>query len=65
MRATGHDRFTPESDRKSGHARMVMSALPLKTDMCDATNDVGYGPIADISYRWAELLLRCARCPRR
>jgi hypothetical protein len=25
-----------------------MSALPLKADMCDATNDVRYGPMADI-----------------
>ena len=27
-------RFTPNSDRKSGHVPMVMSALPLKADMC-------------------------------
>jgi hypothetical protein len=26
-----------------------MSASPPKADMCGATNDVGYGPIADIS----------------
>jgi hypothetical protein len=25
-----------------------MSALPPKADMCSATGDVGYGPIADI-----------------
>jgi hypothetical protein len=39
-------RFTPES----GHVRRkrVMSALLLKADMCGATSDVGYGPIADI-----------------
>jgi hypothetical protein len=34
-------RFTPNSDRKSGHAQMVMSALPPKADMCSATSDVG------------------------
>jgi hypothetical protein len=26
---------------------MVMSALPPKADMCGATGNVGYGPIAD------------------
>jgi hypothetical protein len=31
-----HIRFTPNSDRKSGHLPMVMSALPLKADMCGA-----------------------------
>src|SRR6185295_13297067 len=36
------------SDRESGHAQMVMSALPLKADMCGATGDVCYGPKADI-----------------
>jgi hypothetical protein len=25
-----------------------MSALPPKADMCDATNDVYFGPIADM-----------------
>jgi hypothetical protein len=34
-------RFTPNSDRKSRHAAMVMSASPLKADMCGATSDVG------------------------
>jgi hypothetical protein len=29
--------------------RIVMSALPLKADMCGATRDVRYGPIADKS----------------
>jgi hypothetical protein len=42
--------FTPNSDRKSRHAAMVMSALPLKADMCGATSDVGYGPKADILF---------------
>jgi hypothetical protein len=28
--------------------QIVMSALPPKADMCSATGDVGYGPIADI-----------------
>jgi len=39
--AIGHVRFTANSDRKSRHAAMVMSALHLKADMCGATNDVG------------------------
>jgi hypothetical protein len=34
---------------KSGHMRRnkLMSALPLKADMCGATRDVCFGPIAD------------------
>jgi len=35
--AKGHVRFTPNSDRESGHAAMVMSALHLKADMCGET----------------------------
>src|SRR5262245_59939878 len=46
--APTHVRFTPNSDRKSRHAQMVMSALPLKADMCGATRDVRFGPIADM-----------------
>jgi hypothetical protein len=46
--AKRHVRFTPNSDRKSGHAAMVMSALPSKADMCSAASDVCYGPTADI-----------------
>jgi len=38
--AISHVRFTPDSDRKSRHAAMVMSALHLKADMCSATSDV-------------------------
>jgi hypothetical protein len=30
-------RFTPDSDRESGFLRKVMSALPLKADVCGAT----------------------------
>jgi hypothetical protein len=40
-------RFTPNSDRESRHPQRVMSALPLKADMCGATSYVGYGPKAD------------------
>jgi len=36
---------TPNSDRKSRHAAMVMSALHLKADMCGAATDVRVGPI--------------------
>src|SRR5262245_36809341 len=46
--AKGHVRFTPNSDRKSGHPQPVMSALPPKADMCGATTDVRSGPIADM-----------------
>ena len=41
-------RFTPKSDRESGLPHKVMSALPLKADMCSALADVRYGPKADI-----------------
>jgi hypothetical protein len=46
--AKPHVRFTPNSDRESGHAAKVMSALPPKADMCGALADVCLGPIADI-----------------
>ena len=38
----------PNSDRESGLARKVMSALPPKADMCSAARDVRFGPIADM-----------------
>src|SRR5262245_51924350 len=46
--ATGHVRFTPNSDRKSGHPQNIMSALPPKADMCGANTNVRQGPKADI-----------------
>src|SRR6185437_9421949 len=46
--AKTHVRFTPNSDRKSGFPRKVMSALPPKADMCGAQAYVRYGPIADV-----------------
>jgi len=39
----------PNSDRESGHAAMVMSALTPKADMCGANRHVCFGPIADIT----------------
>jgi hypothetical protein len=42
-------RFSPNSDRKSGFAHEVMSALLPKADMCGATMDVRFGPEADIT----------------
>jgi hypothetical protein len=35
-----HVRFAPNSDRESGFPQTVMSALPLKADMCGAVADV-------------------------
>src|SRR5262245_21478526 len=46
--ATGHVRFTPNSDRKSGHVQMVMSALPPKADVCGANRHVCFGPEPEI-----------------
>src|SRR5262249_36559018 len=42
-------RFTPNSDRESGHPQTVMSALPPKADMCSASGYVRFGPEADIA----------------
>jgi hypothetical protein len=39
--AQAYVRFTPDSDRESGHPQKVMSALPPKADMSGATSDVG------------------------
>ena len=36
---------------------MVMSALPPKADMCGATRDVRFGPIADISQSAAPFII--------
>src|SRR5262245_56497628 len=41
-------RFTPDSDRKSGHRQPVMSALPPIADSCSAQAHVCFGPKADI-----------------
>jgi hypothetical protein len=38
-------RFTPNSDRESGLAAKLMSALAPKADMCGATAHVRYGDI--------------------
>jgi hypothetical protein len=46
--AKSHVRFTPNNDRESGFPQPVMSALRPKADMCSATRDVRYGPIADM-----------------
>ena len=54
--AKGHVRFTPKSDRESGHAAMVMSALHLKADMCSALAHVCFGPIADIALLFDHLV---------
>jgi len=47
--AKRHVRFSPNSDRESRHAALVMSALHLKADMCGALSHVCFGPKADIS----------------
>jgi hypothetical protein len=41
---------TPIATAKADMPQMVMSALHPKADMCSATNDVGFGPIADILF---------------
>jgi hypothetical protein len=39
-------------------AQNGMSALPLKADMCGATRDVRFGPIADIASHERSLKMR-------
>jgi hypothetical protein len=58
MSALGHKRtyavhkamsaLPPIATAKADMPQMVMSALPPKGDMCGATRDVRFGPIADI-----------------
>jgi hypothetical protein len=54
--ATGHVRFTPNSDRESGLPQTVMSALPPKADMCSALADVCFGPKADMAHLFNYLI---------
>jgi hypothetical protein len=54
-------RFTPESDRESGHPQTTMSALPLKADMCSAVGHVCFGPIADILRLLGRFAAACHR----
>ena len=49
--AKRHVRFTPNSDHESGFPQQAMSALPPKADLCGATRDDRFGPIADMSCR--------------
>jgi hypothetical protein len=37
---TSDVRFTPNSDRESGHSQNIMSALAPKADMCSANLNV-------------------------
>ena len=41
----------PIATAKADFHKKVMSALPPNADMCAATTDVGYGPIADMARR--------------
>jgi hypothetical protein len=47
--AKRHVRFTPNSDRESGHVPLVISALPPEADICSALAYVCFGPIAHSS----------------
>ena len=39
--------LSPIATAKADSPQAVMSALPLKADMCGAAGDVGYGPNSD------------------
>src|SRR5262249_5248872 len=43
-------------DRESGIPHKTMSALPPKADMCGATRDVRYGPKADMTLLFDNLI---------
>ena len=58
--------WTRRRERRAG----AMSALPPKADMCGATADVCFGPVADIASftrsprrRWHERACYCVRYP--
>ena len=51
----------PIATAKADMPQMVMSALPSKADMCSATSNVGYGPIADIGLLMTSMWLH-SRC---
>ena len=53
MSALGH--------KRTYAVQQPMSALPPKADMCGATGNVGYGPIADIADYSITSLARLAR----
>ena len=40
----GMSALPPIATTKADMLQMVMSALPLKAEMCGATSDVGFGP---------------------
>jgi len=46
----------PIATAKAKFRDPVMSALPLKADMCSAASDVRFGPIADISPSFDQLV---------
>src|SRR5215510_11977068 len=54
--ANEHVRFTPNSDRESGHRQTVRSALPPKADMCSAQAHVCFGPKADMAHLFNYLI---------
>src|SRR5215472_6265098 len=59
--AATHVRFTPNSDRESGHPQEFMSALPPKADMCGAHTHVCFGPKADSCTAAKRIVIRSPR----
>src|SRR4029450_7176057 len=47
-RKPSRERMSASGQKQTFAPRQVMSALPPKADMCGATRDVRFGPIADI-----------------
>jgi hypothetical protein len=50
--------------KRTSAPQQVMSALPSKADMCGATRDVRFGPIADISTLFDHLVGARLHCRR-
>ena len=57
-------RFTPNSDRDSGHAANGMSAVAPKADMCSAQAHVCFGPKADIWPLFDHFIRASLQCRR-
>jgi hypothetical protein len=56
----GMKRMSALGQKQTYAAQKVMSALPPKADMCGATKDVRFGPIADISLSLHSITLSAA-----
>jgi hypothetical protein len=59
----GTSALPPIATAKADFPQTVMSALPLKADMCGALAHVCFGPEADIERTERKLLAQLVSCP--